>query len=636
VYAIKPRLLRFEGLTVDFCPSRGEPHVAHCPSVFRRFVCVLLTAFTLAALAANVSAQTASTDIVLWGSAVPPADVHGDWLRGPEPTASGGAFLVNPDRGRARISPALAAPADYIELRFNAKRATAYHLWVRMASQNNSVANDSVHVQFSDSVNVLNQPVMRIGTTGSAEVLLQDGELGAVPQDWGWADNAWGTLGAPVYFAADGTHVLRIQRREDGAIIDSVVLSPATYATKAPGSTRNDGTVLPSSGAAASIGSSIVLRPAKAAAGRVFGSWQARTDATAAGGQALRNPDVGAAKIAPALANPASYFEATFTANAGTAYHVWVRVKADANSGANDSVHVQFSDSVTSSGSANARIGTTSSHEVVLQESATAAAPRGWGWADNGWGSLGTNVFFAKAGTHTIRVQQREDGAAIDQIVISPDTFLSKPPGWRLDDAVILPESAAAPAAPPSNLAPTVALTAPLAGATFMAPAAITLTANASDPENALAKVDFYNGSTLLGSDTTAPYSFSWSAVTTGTYQLKAVATDAAGATATSAIVAVTVGSATTSTLKIAFTASTNHATVTRYMLEVFPATANTTTAVPTTTSDLGKPTPSANGDIVVDRTTFLNALARGSYLVTISAVNAAGSSRSMAIPFSR
>ena len=610
--------------------------MAHCPSVFRRFLCVFLTAFTLTAVADRPSAQTASNDIVLWSSAVPPADVHGDWVRGAEPTASGGAILVNPDRDRARVSPALASPADYIEYRFNAKRGTAYHLWVRMGAMNNAIANDSIHVQFSDSVNSLNQPVMRIGTTGSAEVLLQDGALGAAPQDWGWADNGWGTLGTPIYFAADGAHVLRIQRREDGAVVDAVVLSPTTYATKAPGSTRNDATVLPSSGAAVSIGSSVVLRPAKAAAGRVFGAWQTRTDATAAGGQALRNPDAGAAKIAPALANPASYFEATFTANAGTAYHLWVRMKADANSAANDSVHVQFSDSVTASGSATARIGTTNSLEVVLQESATAAVPHVWGWADNGWGSLGTNVFFARTGTHTIRVQQREDGPAIDQIVMSPDAFLSKPPGWRLDDAVILPESGAAPAPPPSNLPPTVALTAPLAGATFTAPAAITLTATASDPENALAKVDFYNGSTLLGSDTTAPYSFSWSAVPVGTYQVKAVATDANGATATSTIVSVTVGSATTSTIKILFTASTNHATVTRYVLEVFPATANTTTAVPTTTSDLGKPTPAANGDIVVDRTTFLNALARGSYLVTISAVNAAGTSRSVAIPFTR
>ena len=49
---------------------------------------------------------------------------------------------------------------------------------------------------------------------------------------------------------------------------------------------------------------------------------------------------------------------------------------------------------------------------------------------------------------HTIRVQQREDGAVIDQIVVSPDEFLTSPPGWRLDDAIILPQAAAAAPAP--------------------------------------------------------------------------------------------------------------------------------------------------------------------------------------------
>ncbi len=56
-------------------------------------------------------------------------------------------------------------------------------------------------------------------------------------------------------------------------------------------------------------------------------------------------------------------------------------------------------------------------------------------------------MYFAATGTHTIRVQQREDGAIIDQIVISPDTFLTSPPGWRLDDVTILRRARGAAAA---------------------------------------------------------------------------------------------------------------------------------------------------------------------------------------------
>ena len=68
------------------------------------------------------------------------------------------------------------------------------------------------------------------------------------------------------------------------------------------------------------------------------------------------------------------------------------------------------------------------------------------------------------------------------------------------------------------NQAPTVGLTAPANGATFTAPASVAMTASASDPEGQLARVEFYNGTTLLGTDTTAPYAWSWTNVAAGTY----------------------------------------------------------------------------------------------------------------------
>ena len=84
---------------------------------------------------------------------------------------------------------------------------------------------------------------------------------------------------------------------------------------------------------------------------------------------------------------------------------------------------------------------------------------------------------------------------------------------------------------PAPNQAPSVTLTSPANGATFTAPATITLTATASDPENQLARVEFYQGSTLLGTDTSSPYSFTWSSAPAGSYTLTAVASDADGAT---------------------------------------------------------------------------------------------------------
>jgi regulation of enolase protein 1 (concanavalin A-like superfamily) len=107
----------------------------------------------------------------------------------------------------------------------------------------------------------------------------------------------------------------------------------------------------------------------------------------------------------------------------------------------------------------------------------------------------------------------------------------------------------------PSTQPPTVTLTSPTSAATFTAPATIELSATASDPENRLSHVDFYAGTTLLNSDTTAPYSFSWSSVPAGTYALTAKAYDADGGTASSGAVTATV-TAPTSTSPIAYVQS--------------------------------------------------------------------------------
>jgi hypothetical protein len=45
---------------------------------------------------------------------------------------------------------------------------------------------------------------------------------------------------------------------------------------------------------------------------------------------------------------------------------------------------------------------------------------------------------FASTGRHAVCVEQREDGALIDQIVRGPDQYLTVPPGGRQDDATIL------------------------------------------------------------------------------------------------------------------------------------------------------------------------------------------------------
>jgi hypothetical protein len=144
-------------------------------------------------------------------------------------------------------------------------------------------------------------------------------------------------------------------------------------------------------------------------------------------------------KIVPASANPANYFDLTFNAKANTAYRLWMRGRAQNNSYSNDSVHVQFTGSVTDTGAPINRIVTTQSTVVSIEE-CSGCGLAGWGWADNGYDSVGPLLYFT-AGPQTIRIQGREDGISIDQVVVSPDTYLNTSPGAPKNDTITLPKT---------------------------------------------------------------------------------------------------------------------------------------------------------------------------------------------------
>ncbi|HJP93501.1 MAG TPA: SBBP repeat-containing protein [Pyrinomonadaceae bacterium] len=95
---------------------------------------------------------------------------------------------------------------------------------------------------------------------------------------------------------------------------------------------------------------------------------------------------------------------------------------------------------------------------------------------------------------------------------------------------------------PSLNTAPSVALTNPLPGVPFTSPANVTVSANATDSDGTISKVEFYAGTTLIGTVTTAPYQITWGPVSAGDYSLTAVATDNSSLTTVSPPVAITVG----------------------------------------------------------------------------------------------
>jgi len=124
------------------------------------------------------------------------------------------------------------------------------------------------------------------------------------------------------------------------------------------------------------------------------------------------------------------------------------------------------------------------------------------------------------------------------------------------------------------NEPPAVSITSPANGTIFVLGAAVAITASATDTDGTVAKVDFFDGATLLGTATAAPYSVTLANVAAGTHTLTARATDNLGASTTSAAVSIIVDAPPTVTI----TAPANNTT--------FSAPANITVAATAADTD--------------------------------------------------
>jgi glucose/arabinose dehydrogenase len=375
------------------------------------------------------------------------------------------------DAGSATHTITTPASATTYAARFAAGRvftpaADAYARNGIYAAQNFG-ADPSLVVKHSSTLDNQRQSFLRFtigsGTVGRAVLRLRGGtsSAGDVPvsvhavANTAWAESGltWntrpargstplatatvrGTVKAP--YEWDVTSYVRAERAAGRTAVGFVLLGTVATSPYAGFSSRNAASNRPElivSDAAATTSGDVVLYAADAT--KIAGTWSLVADATAAAGKRMSQPNAGAAKLVTALAAPPNYFELTFQAEAGRGYRLWIRGKAQSNSYTNDSAHVQFSGSVTSTGAATYRIGTTSSTAFVLEDCAGCGVS-GWGWADNGYGADGPLIYFAATGPQTIRIQQREDGLSIDQIVLSAETYLSIAPGATKNDATIV------------------------------------------------------------------------------------------------------------------------------------------------------------------------------------------------------
>src|SRR5436190_13636620 len=118
-------------------------------------------------------------------------------------------------------------------------------------------------------------------------------------------------------------------------------------------------------------------------------------------------------------------------------------MNSDCVSRANPSVRLFPSTTLFRSGAPIYRTASSSAAWVSLEE-CSGCGEQGWGWQDNAYGSrgdLGPSIYFAASGPQTIRVQIREDGLSVDQIVLSAGTYSKSAPGAAKNDATILKQT---------------------------------------------------------------------------------------------------------------------------------------------------------------------------------------------------
>jgi hypothetical protein len=171
--------------------------------------------------------------------------------------------------------------------------------------------------------------------------------------------------------------------------------------------------------------SDVVVYASDIPSGNLHGEWVTAADSTSPNGVKLSTPNNGVKNTTNPLAAPVHYVDVPFTATGGTQYTLWLRIKALNNSKDSDSIYVQFSDALIN-GAAAYPIGTTSGLIVNLATDATASSDMNWGWVDGAyWLGQTATVTFPSTGAHTLRIQVREDGVQVDQIVLSPSRYFN-------------------------------------------------------------------------------------------------------------------------------------------------------------------------------------------------------------------
>ena len=158
-----------------------------------------------------------------------------------------------------------------------------------------------------------------------------------------------------------------------------------------------------------------------------------------------------------------------------------------------------------------------------------------WGPTFNGIGGTGPGNFNAAAtsvdGLHWIS-NPTPSASNWAGLAYGNDSFIAVAGQGGNNPAAILTITQSTP--------PTIAIASPTAGQAIAGPATVTLAANVAGTASgaAIRQVQYFSGSTLIGSATQAPYNVIWNNLPEGSYSVTALAIDSHGSVSTSAPVA--------------------------------------------------------------------------------------------------
>jgi hypothetical protein len=191
-------------------------------------------------------------------------------------------------------------------------------------------------------------------------------------KDYGWEDSTrFGPESGDVYFEHDGMHTMRIQSRQYGVSVDTILLNP--YEEIDDLLENNGHSRLEKMLREETINSkypNLIVIPAKEVdSRRVHGKWKKKADRECLFRCRLKDHPAQTRKwqYQPLIA-PRHFFEYDFNAHKGLKYHVWIRMKAHHGDPLSDSVYVQFSNAVDETGHARYRINQPAYSKVRMKD----------------------------------------------------------------------------------------------------------------------------------------------------------------------------------------------------------------------------------------------------------------------------